>query len=481
MRSRKSHNKAIFCYKKYIGEKVKIIILNGSPKGKESVTLHYVKFIQKKFSDHEYEIVNVAQKINRIEKDEKFFNAIIKKVKSADAVIWSFPLYVFLVAAQYKRFIELIFERNSKEAFQNKYTIVISTSIHFYDHTAHNYMRAICEDLEMRYVDYFSPAMADLLQKDNQDQLIYFAENFFQSVEEKAPTNRLYLPLRYSDFKYKPAKVKHKISANGKKILLLTDNTDSDSNLAKMTAQFKANLDGEIKEVNIHDLDIKGGCLGCIHCGYDNTCIYEGKDEYNKFFDSELKVTDIIVYAASVKDRFFSARWKTFIDRSFYNNHAPQFTGKQLVYLVSGPFNQIPDIRQIFDAWAQIQRGNLVDFVSDEIEDSKKLDELISITAKKTIRYSQQQIKRENTFLGVGGMKIFRDDIYGPLRFPFVADFKNYTKLGIFKSMKVNINIKMQNFILYSLIKIPKIRNEIYKKQMISQMVKPLKKVLEKI
>jgi len=459
---------------------MKILILNGSPKGNNSVTLHYVKFIQKKFPKHEYEIENIAQQIKRIEKDEKVFSGIIEKVKSADVVIWSFPLYVFLVAAQYKRFIELISERNVQSAFKDKYTAVITTSIHFYDHTAHNYMRAICEDLEMKYVDYFSPAMADLLKKDQQKQLIQFAENFFQSVKVKVITNRAFLPLKYSDFKYEPTEIKDKISTEGKKILLLTDCSNPKSNLAKMTAQFKANFIDEIKEVNIHDLDIKGGCLGCLHCGYDNTCIYEGKDEYNKFFDEEVKTADIIIYAAEIKDRFFSARWKTFIDRSFYNNHAPQFTNKQLVYLVSGPLNQIPNIRQIFEAWAQVQRGNLVDFISDETENSEKLDDIIALTAEKTIRYSQKNIKREDTFLGVGGMKIFRDDIYGPLRFPFVADYKNYKKLGIFNSMKVKFSIKMQNFILNSMIKIPKIREQIYKKMMISQMVKPLKKVVRK-
>ena len=30
---------------------MKILILNGSPKGKDSITLHYAKFIQKKFPD----------------------------------------------------------------------------------------------------------------------------------------------------------------------------------------------------------------------------------------------------------------------------------------------------------------------------------------------------------------------------------------------------------------------------------------------
>jgi hypothetical protein len=293
------------------------------------------------------------------------------------------------------------------------------------------------------------------------------------------PVTRYSLPLKYSNFQYKPEEITNKISTAGKKILLLTDSSNPESNLAKMTERFKTNFNEEIEEFNIHDIDIKGGCLGCIHCGYDNTCIYDGKDEFNEFFEVKLKTADIIVYAAEIKDRFLSARWKMFIDRSFYNNHTPMLTGKQLVYLLSGPFSQIPDIRQIFEAWAQIQRANLVDFISDEYNDSTELDKIMSATAQKTIRYANQNLRREDNFLGVAGMNIFRDDIYGPLRFPFVADYKAYKKLGIFDSLHTKFNIKMQNFIMYLLIKFPKMRNEIYKKQIIPQMVKGVKKIVE--
>ena len=212
---------------------MKIIVLNGSPKGKESITLHYAKIIQKKFPDHEYEIENISLQIKRIEKDEKVFNGIIEKIKQADTVLWVFPLYVYLVPSQYKRFIELIFERKVEDAFRDKFTAVITTSIHFYDHTAHNYMRAICEDLNMKYVDFISAGMSSLPKKEGQQELMRFAENFFNAIETDLPTPRYYPPLNYSDFQYKHGIVESKISLKGKKILLLTDNQDPESNLGK--------------------------------------------------------------------------------------------------------------------------------------------------------------------------------------------------------------------------------------------------------
>ena len=133
---------------------MKILILNGSPKGKNSVTMQYVTYIENNFTENDYETINISQPINQIEKDEKKFNEIIDKIEESDAVIWALPVYVLLVPGQYKRFIELIFEKDKQSAFKDKYTAVITTSIHFYDNTANNYMRAVCEDLKMKYVDF---------------------------------------------------------------------------------------------------------------------------------------------------------------------------------------------------------------------------------------------------------------------------------------------------------------------------------------
>src|SRR4030043_198223 len=144
---------------------MKIIVLNGSPKGDLSVTLQYVHFVQKKFPQHELKIVNIASHIKKIEKDEKAFQEIIDEVRSSEGVLWAFPLYYLLVPSQYKRFIELIYERDAQAVFAGKYTATFSTSIHFFDHTAHHYLHAICDELNMRYVGFHSAHMKDLLSR----------------------------------------------------------------------------------------------------------------------------------------------------------------------------------------------------------------------------------------------------------------------------------------------------------------------------
>lgn len=99
---------------------MKIAVLNGSPKGDLSVTLQYVHFIQKKFPQHEWKVCHIGSRIKKIEKDRKVFQEIIDEVRSSDGVLWAFPLYYLLVPSQYKRFIELIWEREVAEAFKNR-------------------------------------------------------------------------------------------------------------------------------------------------------------------------------------------------------------------------------------------------------------------------------------------------------------------------------------------------------------------------
>ena len=97
---------------------MKITVLNGSPKGKYSITLQYVNLISKLFPQHNFKIYHIAQNIKRIEKDKKVFQEILDSVKSSDAVIWSFGLFVLAVSAQLMRFIELIHEKRKTGAFK---------------------------------------------------------------------------------------------------------------------------------------------------------------------------------------------------------------------------------------------------------------------------------------------------------------------------------------------------------------------------
>ena len=459
---------------------MKITVLNGSPKGEQSVTLQYVRYIQKKHPQHEFVYFDVAEKIRKIEKEERTFGEILEAVKSSQAVLWAFPLYFFLVPAQYKRFIELIFERGAGEAFRGRHAAVITTSIHFYDHTAHNYLQAICDDLDMKYAGGFSPAMYDLLRRRERERLGLFAENFFTAVEKDTRLSKAHRPLTASAFEYRPGPATAPVESGGRKILLVTDAEDAQGNLNGMIRRFTGGIAGEVEVVNLRTLDIRGGCLGCIRCGYDNTCVYDGRDGFIEFFNGKVRNADVLVLAGAVRDRYLSSTWKLFFDRSFFNNHMPNLTGKQIGFIVSGPLGQIPNLRQVLEAYMEMQKANVVDFVTDEPGDPARIDAQLQGLADNLVRCARQGYVKPTTFLGVGGRKIFRDDIWGDLRFPFVADHRFYSRHGFYDFPQKRYRKRIINALMIALARIPSIRKEIYVRRMKGEMVKPLLNVLDK-
>ncbi|MFX1329876.1 MAG: NAD(P)H-dependent oxidoreductase [Promethearchaeota archaeon] len=420
---------------------MKIIVLNGSPKGDLSVTMQYILYIQKKFPEHEIKIINIAQQIKHLERDQQKFRKIIEEIKESDGIIWGTPVYFLLVPSQYKRFIELITERNAESAFKGKYTVALTTSIHFFDHTAHDYLHAICDDLEMKYAGKFSAEMYDLMTSENRDNLILFVKNFFYTIENNMLTSKHFPPLSYRNFMYNPTRdenEENKVDVKDKKILILTDSNDEKTNLWKMINTFRNSFTGNIDIINIYDISIKGGCLGCLQCGYDNQCVYKDKDEFMSFWNQKLRTSDILIFAGNIKDRYLSSQWKMVFDRSFFNNHVPTLIGKQIAFIISGPLNQIPNIKHIFQAYLESQGSNCVDFITDEYGDSAQLDSLLQYLAQKIIRFSESNYIQPVTFLSIGGKLLFRDAVYSRLRLVFRADDKYYEKHGFYKTFPQN-------------------------------------------
>ncbi len=460
---------------------MKITVLSGSPKGPNSVTLQYVYFIQKKVPEHSFKIFHIGSQVRQIEKEEKVFQEIIEGVRTSDGVLWAFPLYYLLVPSQYKRFIELLWEREATAVFKDKYTAVLSTSIHFFDHTAHNYMRAICDDLEMKYLGSFSAEMYDLLRQKGRQQWLSFISEYLNGIQNRAPTSKAFPPLLRVNFHYVPTVSEKKVHTQGKQVVLLTDVKDSQISLRNMIERFKQSFAEEVKLINLHEVDMKGGCLGCLQCGYDYQCAYGSQDRFVEFYTTHVKTADILIFAGAIRDRYLSSRWKMFFDRSFFNTHTPSLVGKQVGFILSGPLRQIPNLRQILEAYTEWQQANLVDIITDEDEDARLLDARLQQLAEKAIRLAEKSYIHPKTFLSVGGMKIFRDDIWGRLRFPFQADHQYYKKHRLYDFPHQKYKSRAINLMLILLTKIPSLRKEIYQKRIKSEMIRPFRNLLDRM
>jgi len=457
---------------------MKIVVLNGSPKGEISVTMQYVAYLQKLNPQCEFVFYPIAQQIQRIEREQAAFDEIIAAVRQADGVLWAFPLYFLLVHAHYKRFIELIFARGVQDAFAGKYAAALSTSIHFFDHTAHNYVHGICDDLGMRFVESFSPDMSDLFKAEGREALAAFGTHFFNAIEKRAPAQRQYAPLAVRDFTYRSGPLPAAAPSADKKVLILHDARPG-SNLAQMVARCAASFSGPVTVFDLNDLKMSSSCLGCLRCGIANHCAFEGKDDFIDFYRSQVMTADILVYAGEIADRYLSWRWKAFFDRSFFNTHTPTLRGKQVAFVLSGPLSQVSNLRQILQGYGEVQMGNVVGFASDEYGQPADIDAVLDELMARALDYARSGYIRPATFLGVGGLKIFRDDVWGRLRTVFQADHRAYTRLGVYDTFpQRDIRSGLMNAVAIPLLKIPPLRRG-FQREMTRQMIQPLKRVVE--
>lgn len=456
-----------------------IIVLNGSPKGELSVTLQYVRYLEKKFAQHDFAALHIARDLQKIESDPQRFAAVIDKIAAADAVLWSFPLYYLLVHAHYKRFIELIWERQATAAFNGKYALAIATSIHFYDHTALQYIRAVCGDLQMRFIDAFSADMQDLLDAEQRRRLLMFADSALQTIEQQQPTFCTVQPAAVEPPAYRPGPPPSALDASNRKVLIVTDSEEPADNQTHMVSRLQARFGGRAEVVNLQELKIETSCLGCLQCGYDNCCPLEDRDDFIPFYRDRVMTADILIYAGTIRDRYLSARWKAFFDRSFFMGHIPAIKDKQVGFVIAGPLSGNPHLRQILEAYFEVNEANLVAIISDECDTSAGLDEQLDLLVRRLVDFSQQNYRKPRTFLGIAGHKLLRDEIWGRLRFPFIADHRYFKAHGSYDFPHRDWRSRLRNGLMLLLMKIPRIRGEVYRQRIKGEMVKALQKVVE--
>ncbi|MBW1801967.1 MAG: flavodoxin family protein, partial [Deltaproteobacteria bacterium] len=324
-----------------------------------------------------------------------------------------------------------------------------------------NFVQAVCDDLGMNFVDSLSLDLRDLDKLEARQQLLLFGRNFISAIENQAATTRRFQPLKFSDFEYRPGPAKPSVETLGKKVLVLTDKYDPETNLGRMIDRFRSSFTQEVELIDLRDIDIKGACLGCMRCGYDYTCAY--KDGFKEFYNKRVRAADCIVFAGEMRGRYLSSLWKTFYDRAFFWNHTPSLTGKQLAYLVSGPISQNANLLQILEASSTArQEANHVDVLSDEWEDSAGLDRTLQGLARKLIQFSVEGYQRPQNFLAVGGHKIFRDNIWGRLRIIWQADHRHYKKTGYYDFPQQKYALRLLMGLGMLVTKIPFVRKKFY-------------------
>jgi hypothetical protein len=135
---------------------------------------------------------------------------------------------------------------------------------------------------------------------------------------------------------------------------------------------------------------------------------------------------------------------------------------------------------EVFRGFFEFQGANLAGAVSDESSSSEDLDRLLDQLMRQALANALNGYLRPQTFLGVGGMKIFRDDIYGRLRMIFPADHQAYKKNGLYKTFpQMDYSTMMGNTFGAPILNLSPIRKK-FDKMIKKQMVEPYKQVVAK-
>jgi multimeric flavodoxin WrbA len=455
-----------------------ILVLNGSPKGDQSITLQHIHYVRAVHPAHQFKIINIAQSINKIEKYTERLEEIIWNIRSCDVLIWAFPVYYALVPSQMKRFIELLFEKAPLDKFRGKFATAFTTSIRFFDHTAHNHIQSVSQDLGFTYIKGYSAHMDDFFDEQERTRMVTFYRWFLEMSQSGVIPVPKYPPAVKDPEPYEPGPVKEQPVLKGPGVVILTDTTGQDTSLEHMTDTFIKTTSLPAAVHNIHDAGMKHGCTGCCLCGYDNQC--RQKDGFAGFFNSVVMPAEIIIIAGTIKDQYLSADWKKFFDRSFFNGHTPIFAGKRLGFILSGGLQQRQNLRETLEALADNWKVSSCHFVTSEGSTAAQVTADISAFARSIEKGHEQNLVMPPTFYSTGGLKLFRDFIYNASAV-FKKDHKFYKKQGIYSDFpQRQIRRRLSNAFFSFLLSIGPVRKQIHLK-FIPGMVAPYKKKLKKL
>lgn len=442
-----------------------ILVLNASPKGKYSTTVHTVLYLEALHPEHTFTFVPVGQRIKSYEKD---FSPLRKELEKADLILFSYPVYTFIAPYQLHRLIELI--KMDGVDLSGKFASQITTSKHFYDVTAHRYVEENCFDLGMKVVRGLSADMDDLLTEQGQkeardffDQLIFSCEHsLFATPPPQAP---------YRERKVYQQALPSVPKSSDKDIVIITNCAPDDENLRHMIADLRASLPFQSRIVNLRDFPFDGGCLGCFGCAVTGKCVY--KDGFDEFLRTRIQNADAFVYAFTISDHYTHSSFKCFDDRQFCNGHRTVTHGTPIAYLISGDYRYESNLRMIVEGRSEVGGNYLCGVATDEGDTEADVRTLAGSLAFAL----EKKLTRPANFYGVGGMKIFRDLIY-VMQGMMKADHKFYKEHGIYDFPQKQKKRILQMKLVGTIIAIPSVQKKM-KGRMNRYIIAPYEKVVE--
>ena len=441
-----------------------ILVLNGSPKGENSITLQTVRYLEKKYNIENLEVLHVGMKIKSLEKN---FAPALEALEKADILLFSYPVYTFIAPCQLHKFIELM--KLHEARVEGKIATQITTSKHFYDVTAHRYIQDNVQEMGMGYIRGLSADMEDLTTEKGRKEAENWWQTFLWNVEKG-----FFEPNLLFEGSGSPVPVtvpEERLEGKPGDVVIIADIAPEDTQLAGMVSRFRSMLPYATRVVNLREYPFKGGCLGCFRCAVSGKCVH--KDNFDEFLRNEIQTADAMVYAFTIRDHSMGALFKMYDDRQFCNGHRTVTIGMPVGYLISGDLTREENLRTIIEGRANVGNNILAGIATDEYDTDGAIDRFAQ-----SLAYS---LEHKNTgpqnFLGVGGMKIFRDLIY-QMRGFMRADHKFFKSHGQYDFPQKKWAQSLAMYLVGAMIANPKVHSKMGNK-MNEGMLMPYKKVLE--
>jgi len=382
---------------------LKILVLNGSPRGEMSVSYHHILFLEKHFKSATFEFVHIG-KMLKIYKDEKLGD-LIKKMSDADCVLWTYPVYTFSIPYQLMLFMNRLQNHDLKHLLKGTYSTQFSTSKHFYDITAYDFMKTQFKDLEIIHLEGLMADMDEMITESGRHKMVEFMDKLLHSITvEVTYPNIKHVPGQLYEFSYNQVPEPDKLPS---KILVVYNGLEYSNSLKQMISAFENLCDYDVHRLDVSNINIQGGCLGCIKCTMIGHCIY--KDEFEEMYQEKILSSDVIVYASDINNHYLHADFKLIDDRAFYNGHRVNTENKATGYLLTGNYQQEQNLKHLIEARAHVGHMSLFEPVTNESEDV--LEQIKRLCTEVTY-FMENKPAPKNSFYGIGGMKVFRDLIF---------------------------------------------------------------------
>ena len=111
---------------------MRVVVISGSPKGKNSITVQSAEYLKKHYTNDEFEIIHVGNKVKKYSNSKAFDECVYKMINS-DLIIFAYPVYTFLAPYQLARFINYLKQSKNVKKLDGKFVTQITTAKHFFE------------------------------------------------------------------------------------------------------------------------------------------------------------------------------------------------------------------------------------------------------------------------------------------------------------------------------------------------------------